>query len=450
MILKYCSANNYDNVKIVTDYKSSKASILRNFEGLPDSIISCDKLLILKMIPDNRSTCYFVDQDGSQRKILLTESAKLIHNDQFIEPNAILKIPDSLFENGNFRTLYDNNKFVLFNRSLQKYLIINTNTFEGAPRVYYHDEIMTKDAFERAKNIIQSKKGVSLLDFESSKEINNKVRLPMSNVVSACLNEDTIFQFINIYFYSKDDGDNLSNRGFVFLQKRVVTFDSMSNVSFQIHIEPKMLPDSSFIGFYIFYDHQKITSNEYFSFYSVYPDNDKSKKLENQYLACIYTIDNEKIKIKKDFKFAKLNIEDTIQYDIRKFSYGNNPKYFFFKKEHFVLYKNISKVINLESGEVFTINDFIAKNMNQKVSTDYEYIFDFYASENDMKILYFSKWQPGVLKLTTITKNNSVETVNLNHKGNIDFVKVFSTEILLLNKSDDEGVVYIKRFLHPN
>jgi len=434
-------------LRIITDFKSNKKRVLNEFEYLEDSLVVYDKDVIATMLPESRSK-YLIRQGN---EILETKYISDIKSEDLVKMEALFKtidfetvlhIPDTIFEKGNFTAYIGNKNIVLFQKASQTYLIIPFH--EGSMKPFYHKVSESRQSYTELMRSISSTNKINLLDYDSSLVLNQKIKLPLSNIASYFLNGDTLFQYKNVYFYQSKDGGSIANRGFVFLEKQLIGKEEIKSFG-NYAINPFIKGKDTWAPF-LFYPHQHIGEGRYFTYYNLLSGDTNGKKLDHTYFGGVYSIGQSGTESLKDFKFGITGLPDSVQETIRKFSYGNNPKYFSFKGGDYVLYKNFAQVLDLKSGRLIALHDFIWENFHVKADqNEFFFIWDIYCADDVMNIVYYHETKPGLL-LARYQPDQLAEIRNVNFTGDPGAVSIDDKKLIALRKLDDEGILEIKLY----
>jgi len=197
---------------------------------------------------------------------------------------------------------------------------------------------------------------------------------------------------------------------------------------------------------FLFYPHQQISKGRYFTYYNLLSGDIDGKKLDHSYFGGIYSIGESGIEIFKDFNFGTTGLPDSVQETIRKYSYGNSPKYFSFKEGDYILYKNFAQVLDLKSGNLIALHDFIGQTFYVKVDkNEFFFIWDIYCDDQSMNIVYYHETKPGLL-LARFLKDQPAEMKSLNFTGDPGAVSINDKKLTTLRKLDDEGILEIKLY----
>ncbi len=440
----------YPMLKIITDYKSNRIRIQNEFQGLPRKNIILDKTLINRTVTNGRSICVLKDGNEINEKILIKDlnEKKINIIREWIKtmvPIATANIPDSLFEAGVFRPSGDAENIVLLHKLLQKYLVIQI--LGDSVSHFVKDIKIKQDEYDKIGAEIKLTKGFEVLEFDSARTLNKLTRLPILSVASTSVDGNRLLSYKNIYYYTVEGEENIANRGFVFLEQSTILGDSIRSNRF-LPIEPFELEGIK-MAFFIFYNHQKVSDNLYFSYYNILSDDMDRKKLENNYFGCLYSLENDKIEIKKQFKFGNLDLPDSLQFELKKFSHGNSPKYFHLNGGDYILYKNLLQILDLNSGAVINFQDFITDKFRVKEQLDCRYIFDFFCNDDKFILAYYENKIPSSLLLSIFNTVGQGSTSTLSHKTKIDYLSINPDKTTVLYKDDEKGLFELKIYPNP-
>lgn len=454
-VLNYFEKNELpmSSLLIVTDYKSMKKKLLSEFNYLNDEMIICDKIRTLNEIPDNRSVCIFISGDKVNMKIALSElNLKNIETFfspyEYLYPLQIDTLRDTIFESGNFYASGEASNLILFQRTLQVFKLIK---FEENNDLSYFDFTIPveESSFNQAKNIIERNSKINVLDYNASVNVNKEAHLPMMNASSVSVDGNRINIFANRYFYIPENVEDLAHKGFVFLEK----FEVGNNIlkpNGIFPIVPITKEKNEKYGYFIFYNHQRVDSNIFFSYYNKMTEDPSGKLLDDNYFGCLYSVTSNGMEIIKDFKFRKTLIPDSLQSELKKFSHGNNPKYLQVGDKNFILYKNLGILLDLNTGNVLGINQLIKSILNIETSINPNYIFDFNISLGGFTIVYYDKSKKGTILLSKYKENGVLTSYKIMHEGVIDFLSIEGNIFRIFQKVDDADEFRIGTFVIPD
>jgi hypothetical protein len=409
-------------------------------------MVVCDKALIAKTIPDNASAFVYTSNQGTQIKQPLThlDFDKIAGARASILPKAIYQIKDTIFEKGNFATASHGDQIVLFQKQLQLALTIQLkhNTFEYA----YSNLAISKPEYSMLSNLIEGKKHLPFFPYDSAAVRNRKAKLPMQTVSAINIDGNKVQAFKSVYFYFLDQNGNLANKGFDFLEELGIGANQELVPGQAIILEPFILPDSALVGFFIFYKHQRLGENRYFSYYNLYNDKENRFKIENRYFGGVYSIQDGSISVEKHYKIGQVEMSDSLQIVLRKFAYGNSPVYFSIDQQGYVLYKNFAQVLDLQTGTLTGLRDFLKLHTQQDLGADFNFIYDFVMDSGGFKIAYLDQQKLGSVQYAAFSPGKGLRQVQIERPGNFDYLSIGSDQILMLTKMEEKNLIEIKLF----
>jgi hypothetical protein len=426
-----------------------RMKIVQEYKDIPEKNIFLDKAAVDANVLDGRSI-FLMKQDGNviEKGVLMElNREKMNQISDWLKntlPLVYFVVPDSVFESGQFYTYSDSTNIVLLHRILQRYLSIKLNGNQG---LYFESNVETDSAeYNAIGERIATKNKLNIIDFAKAKELNSMAHLPLNTANSFNLVEDTIFAFKYIYYYMIEGEDELGNMGFTFIEKSWIGNNEM-NFMKHFPIDTLDLGGETY-SLFVHYPHQVISKNTFFSFLVPKKEDNGKRRLANKYFACVYSIEKEGIVFKNFFKFADLSIPDSVQHEIKKYSFGSSPKYFQLNSNDYVFYKVFLKVLDLKSGELVSLSEFLSSNFKVKELPAIKRVFDVRCTQDDFFIAYSVDNEPAIF-LTKFHTDGRETTLKLNHELHVDFLSIGDTSTKLLYKNEDLNQIEVKIYPNP-
>jgi hypothetical protein len=423
--------------------------IVEEYKEIPEKNIFLDKAAVDANVIDGRSI-FLMKQDGNviEKGVLMNlngEKLKQI-SDWFRNTSPFISfvVPDSIFESGQFYTYSDSTNIVLLHKVLQRYLTIKLNGNQG---LYFESIVDTDSAeYNAIGERIAMEDKLNIIDYKKAKELNSMAHLPLNIANSFNIVKDTLFTFKYIYYFSVDGEEEFSNWGFVFLEKSWIGNNEMNSMK-HFPVDTLNLGGETY-SLYVHSPHQVISKNTFFSFLVPKKGEQSKWKLSNKYFACVYSIEKEGVVFKNFFKFGDLNMPDSIQLELKKYSLGSNPKYFQLNSNNYVFYKIFLKVLDLKSGELISLSNFLSSNFKAKELPAIKKVFDIKCNQDDFFIAYSVENEPAIF-LKRFQSNGNETILKLNHESHVDFLLIGDDHTKLLYKNEALNQIEIKIYPNP-
>lgn len=446
-VLGFCKKNQIADFHVFTDFKSNKIRLLRDFPEIQDSAITCDRDLMLRIVPDNRSIMVFSDAGRPPVNMKLTQlDLQSLGLNQPITAEKRWEIPDSLLERGNFTPTIHGDRIVLLQNQLQEILYIQIKPEQAVTKRW--SLATSRLEYEAVRTILEAGKRLNTLPYDSALVLNQRVRLPMQTTSAIQIDQDTLRLFRSFYFYFPENGDALGNRGFVFLQQMLIDENMSLTPQFAKLMEPFLLPDSVLVAPFVSYPHQALENGRYLAYYNLYNDRDNRFKLSNRYLGCIYTPGPAGLNIQENLRLGLVEASDSQQIAFRRLVYGNNPAYFAYQGKRYVLLKYSAQVLDVSRGSIYGFRDFIKQIVPDGGGQELLSVYAIRYHDNQLDWVFNKKTQPGLF-YSRITTDGKIITTPLEYKGQIDEVSIQEGRILVLTKNEERNMVEVVSFPRP-